>query len=89
MTVERVDDGVLCTLDTGGFIYFDSVTFATTIANAILRVSMFENQRRIHVDHHGRPTILPDEYEALAQTTAPAPADDFDGSPDGTGEPPC
>lgn len=85
MTVERVDDGVLCTLDTGGFIFFDSITFAATIANAILRVSMFDSQQRVHVDHLCRTSLLP--AEGVELLVEPAAADDFDEG--GTGEPPC
>ena len=84
MTVERVDDGILCTLDTGGLIFFGNITFAATVANAILRVSLFEGTKRIHVDHNCQVRILPEET-----VEAPAPAEDFDGTEGGTGEPPC
>lgn len=85
ITVERVDGGILCTLDTGGLIFFDNTAFAVTIANAILRVALFEKPKRVHVDHACRTRILPDEDPA--QLAARMPAEDFDER--GTGEPPC
>lgn len=88
MTVERVDDGVLCTLtDSGAFILFDNLPLAVSIAHSILRVCMFESPQRILVDGHGCVRALPDEgIETLA---APIPAEDFDAGENGTGEPPC
>lgn len=88
MTVERVDTGVLCTLgDDGAFILFDNLAFAASFANAILRVCMFERPQRILIDEHGCVIALPEEgIETLA---GPIAAPDFDGTEDGTGEPPC
>jgi len=81
MTVQKVGNGIVCTLDTGGTIYFDNLAFACSLANAILRLALFgENLERI--------LIAPDAcLVAIPQETITA--DDFADGEAGTGEPPC
>ena len=88
LTVERVDNAVLITLnETGAFVMFDNLPFAVSVAHSILRVSMFASPQRILVDGHGCVRALPDEGAELL--TGPIAAEDFDGTEGGTGEPPC